>query len=344
MYDEIDRRPDLRYIVASSEGDALAIASGLWLSGSIAAVLCQNSGLGNMVNPLASLTDPFRIPVLLIVTLRGLPGTHDEPQHAVMGRITTQLLHLLEIPHAEIPQDAHAAQETLDTAVSTLTRDERPFALLVKKDTFVNTKRKVATYNNNTTPGLPNALVARDAVLRAIVDHVPADHAVIATTGHTSRDLLAIEDRPNNFYCVGSMGYANSIAHGLSLVGDRPVIVIDGDGAALMHLGNLSSIGHSRPTRLTHLVLDNGTYASTGGQPTASAIVDFPATARALGYCEAASCNGIADLLTHLDRPCVGPRLLHIRIADRHNENLPRPEQTPQAIARRFKAHLAASR
>ena len=89
MYDAIDRRPDLRYITASSEGDALAIASGLWLGGNMAAVLCQNSGLGNMVNPLASLTSPFRIPVLLIVTLRGLPGTHDEPQHTVMGRITT---------------------------------------------------------------------------------------------------------------------------------------------------------------------------------------------------------------------------------------------------------------
>jgi phosphonopyruvate decarboxylase len=129
--------------------DALAIASGLWLGGSMAAVLCQNSGLGNMVNPLASLTDPFRIPVLLIVTLRGLPGTHDEPQHTVMGRITTQLLRLLGIPHAEIPQDADAAQETLDTAVCTLTRDERPFALLVRKDTFVNTKRTVATHTRH---------------------------------------------------------------------------------------------------------------------------------------------------------------------------------------------------
>jgi phosphonopyruvate decarboxylase len=258
-----------------------------------------------------------------------------------MGRITTQLLHLLEIPCAEIPQEADAAQQTLDTAVGTLTRDERPFALLVRKDTFANTKRTVATAG--TAPGLPNALVTRDAVLRAIIDHVPLDHAVIATTGHTSRDLLAIEDRPNHFYCVGSMGYANSIAHGLSLTADRPVIVIDGDGAALMHLGNLSSIGQSRPTRLTHLVLDNGTYASTGGQPTASAMVDFPAAARALGYREAASCRGIADLLIHLDRPCAGPRLLHLRIADHHNENLPRPEQTPQSIARRFKTHLAAS-
>lgn len=335
LINEVISRDETCYVLASSEGDAVSIASGIWLGGQMAVVLCQNSGLGNMVNPLTSLNAPFRIPVLLLVTWRGKPGTKDEPQHALMGQITLELLTLLGIEWAHLPEDEAACMEALQVACNYIRREQRPYALVMAADIFSSTAPAAPLFGQEELP-------TRQEALTAFLDSVPADAVVVATTGKTGRELFSLSDRPGHLYCVGSMGYANALAHGIALSSQRQVYVLDGDGAAIMHLGNLTSIGASRPASLTHIVLDNGCYDSTGAQPSAAASVDFVAVAMAAGYAQARHCVSCADLGAALGRTSEpGPRLLHMAIRAGSMAQLGRPTEQPAEVARRLRRHLA---
>ncbi|MGM9516566.1 phosphonopyruvate decarboxylase [Roseateles sp. DB2] len=337
LINEVILREDTRYVLASSEGDALSIAAGAWLGGKAAVVLCQNSGLGNMVNPLTSLNEPFGIPVLLLVTWRGRPGEKDEPQHQLMGRITPELLSLMGIPWELLPDDDRAAQELVERAFAYMAREHRPFAIVLPGDIF---ESGAPLQLGDDAPQLPT----RAEVLSAFLEAVPRDAVVVATTGKTGRELFTLDDRPAHLYCVGSMGYASALAHGVALASSRAVYVVDGDGAALMHLGNLSSIGAARPERLVHLVLDNGSYDSTGGQPTASAEVDFAQVARASGYAGAQRCadlGAFSEALAHASAT-TGPHLIHMPIRRGSMDKLGRPTLTPHAVARRLQGWIEA--
>lgn len=334
LINEVIARDETHYVLASNEGEALSLASGLWLANKTAVVLCQNSGLGNLINPLTSLNEPFSIPVLLLVTWRGQPGTKDEPQHRLMGEITPELLTLAGVEWAVLPDDETGALASLQHACNYIQAEQRPYALVLTGNQFCAAQSPM--------PEPQTAYPRREEALETLLAHVNPDGVIIATTGKTGRELFTLSDRPEHFYCVGSMGYASAIAHGIALgCASLPVYVIDGDGAALMHLGNFAGIGASKPDNLIHIILDNGSYDSTGAQPTASPGVDFVAMAYAAGYAHAQHCNdsdSFAKALRQTD--IAGPRLLHVPIGIGSMAQLGRPTLSPYNVARRLQSHL----
>lgn len=324
-----------RYVLASSEGEALSIASGIWLGGELAAVLCQNSGLGNMVNPLTSLNEPFQIPTLLLITWRGYPGIKDEPQHKLMGEITPGLLSLMGIRWANISSDWQQTESVLNEACEYIKTNERPFAILIQDKAIDASECSPCNLVNSKKVEL-----TRIDALNSIIKTRQNDSILVATTGKTGRELFSLGENVNDIYCVGSMGYANALAHGISLTTNKHVYVIDGDGAALMHLGNLSSIGASAPKNFTHIILDNGAYDSTGGQATSSQYVDFVGISKSCGYKSAIKCETSLELqkaLLDLD----GPKLIYVPI-NIGSKVVGRPTTPPNQVARRLKSWLVA--
>jgi phosphonopyruvate decarboxylase len=343
--------PHLSYVGATSEGEAVAIAAGAWLAGRRSVMMCQNSGLGNAVNPLTSLNHPFRIPSLLIVTWRGQPGLKDEPQHAVMGEITGDLLDVMRLERAAFPSLPEEIDPLLGRIEAEMERTELPFALVMPKgsvsDEGLRQEPQPARPRGEATDlrsagELPRRIEALERVLALLPDEV----AVVATTGKTGRELFTLADREQHLYLVGSMGCASGVGLGIALNCPRKVLVLDGDGAALMKMGSLATIGAYAPPNLVHLVLDNGVHDSTGGQATVSPNVDFASTAIACGYASAYGCDsldGLDQALSAAMRADRGPSLIHIRIAAGSIEKLGRPTVAPYDVARRFKAFLGGS-
>ena len=343
----------LRYVGAASEGEAVAIAAGAWLAGRRTVVMCQNSGLGNAVNPLTSLNAPFRIPTLFVTTWRGQPGIKDEPQHEVMGRITHDLLRLMELTVEDAPADPAALGPAFDRAAAAMDATGLPVAWVLKKgdvddgglDAAPTGPRPPGRRDRFETGG---ARPTREAALRRVLELVDDRTAVVATTGKCGRELFTLADRPQHLYQVGSMGGATGMALGVALNTDKPVVVLDGDGAALMKLGSLATVGAYAPSNLLHVLLDNGVHDSTGGQATVSASVDFAAVALACGYGYAASADDV-DGFAHawaaakeVSAAVGGPAMIHLRIAPGSMATLGRPTVSPAEVAQRFKAFLAS--
>ena len=350
--------PDLTYIGATNEGDAVAIATGAELGGKRAVVMMQNSGLGNAVSPLTSLNAVFRIPVLLIVTLRGEPGgPHDEPQHELMGAITTQMLDTMNVAWAFFPQQTSEIAPALETAVSHMTKTGLPFCLVMKKDSVAPHKlaTKPLVRQPDATVAIPTAIAtptsattgevkrpSREEALRAVQRAALPEDIVIATTGFTGRELYACDDRHNQLYVVGSMGCASSIGLGLAWARpDRRVIVLDGDGAMLMRLGALATLAYEQPKNLVHVLLDNEAHESTGGQSTVSHSMDLAGVARSCGYADVSKVDTAEALESALrDRR---PGLRFVSLKTRHGvpDDLPRPKVTPREVAGRIRKLLA---
>ncbi len=337
------------YMAAASEGEAVAIASGAWLAGHETVVMCQNSGLGNAVNPLTSLNFPFRIPTLMIVTWRAGPGLKDEPQHELMGAITPGLLDLIRVAHRPFPASVEAVAPALEEARREMGRTGLAFAFIMEKGSVADdgfeagaTPPPGAGEAHDLTRGGPRP--ARIAAIESLLAVVPGAAAVIATTGKCGRELFTLADREQHLYQVGSMGCAAAMGLGVALNVERPVVVLDGDGAALMKLGTLATIGACAPANLVHIVLDNETYESTGGQPTVSPGVDFAAAALACGYRRAFTCDDLSGLETAAKSAlaAAGPSLIHARIARGSMKNLGRPTMKPFDVARRFKQFLSS--
>lgn len=337
----------LDYVAAASEGEAVAIAAGSWLAGKRAAVICQNSGLGNAINPLTSLNHPFRIPVLLVVTWRGGPGLKDEPQHELMGEITPGMLDVMGIPHLPFPKAEGEIEAALVEADAHMNATGMPFAFIMEKgdvakeplDASAPAPRPRGARDDRCTGG---DAPARMATMERMLSVLPEEAGIIATTGKCGRELFTLADRRQHLYQVGSMGCAAPMALGSALNTKRPVIALDGDGAALMKLGAMATVGAYGPDNLVHLVLDNGTYDSTGGQPTVSESVDFASVAVACGYAGAAACddlNGFEAALTAALNEG-GPRLIHMKIAKGSMSDLGRPTVHPSEVARRFREFL----
>lgn len=339
----------LHYVAAANEGDAVAIAAGADLGGRKAVVMFQNSGLGNAVNPLTSLTYTFRIPVLVIVTWRGEPGGHaDEPQHELMGAITPQLLDLMGIPWEIFPEEESAIGPALERAVAHMQAERRPYALVMRKGSVADSGKPVIPDGESPRPmppvSRPTPVAGRHAVLRAIRAAAAGRDLLVATTGFTGRELYALGDTANQLYMVGSMGCAVSVALGLAIARpDQRVIAIDGDGAALMRLGALTTVGAERPPNLVHLLLDNARHESTGGQATVSSTVDFCAIAAGAGYPSVGAIAEPAALQAALADTTPGLRFLHVPILPGVPAGLPRPATTPEQVAERFRAWLAGA-
>lgn len=341
-------RPALTYVGAASEGEAVAIAAGAWLAGRNTVVMCQNSGLGNAVNPLTSLNAPFRIPTLLITTWRGQPGSGDEPQHQVMGQITHKLLSVIDVEHEAFPKTAQQLPAALRHASARMAERELPFAFVmeqgsVRDDGLDLPARPHSDLGVREDLTMPGEAPSRAAVLERFLTLVDPAAAVIATTGKCGRELFTLADRPQHLYQVGSMGGASGMGLGVALNVSRPVVVLDGDGAALMKLGSFATIGAYAPAGLIHIVLDNGVHDSTGGQPTVSNSVDFAGVALACGYHQAVSCSTLDQFASAYRLAAAGPKpaLIHARIAPGSMSKLGRPTIAPADVARRFKSFLA---
>jgi phosphonopyruvate decarboxylase len=342
----------LHYVSMANEGDAVALIAGIALSGRRGVAMMQNSGLGNAVSPLTSLTWTFRLPQLLIVTWRAQPGVADEPQHALMGPITPRMLETMEIPWELFPSERSAIGPALDRAAAHMDERGRPYALVMQKGT-------VASYALKSGPGeaarrsnaatleplrlAPDARSSRQAALREVIAHTPVDStAVLATTGFCGRELYAIDDRPNQLYMVGSMGCVVPLALGLALARpDLRVVALDGDGAALMRLGAFATVGAYAPPNLQHLLLDNGVHDSTGGQATVSMGISFAEIAADCGYSSSLETDDVTRIGAWLDSPPVGgPRFARLLTRAGTPEGLPRPSQSPVDIKKRLMKHF----
>lgn len=342
--------PDMSYVSAANEGDAVAVATGAALAGRRAVALMQNSGLGNAVSPLSSLNWVFRVPILLIITLRGEPGLPDEPQHELMGQITTRLLDEMQIPWDWFPRGADEVEGALVVANWQMERSGLPYALVMRKGS-VDKAELQSRWSSPVEPAPFPAdgfeqrepVVTRHQALRTVVEQTAEDDSiVIGSTGFTGRELFAIADRPNQLYMVGSMGCASSLGLGLSLaLPEKTVLVADGDGAALMRMGNLATIGAYGQQNFQHLLLDNRVHESTGGQATVSASVSFAAVAKACSYQEAGEAVQLGELERFLQGRN-GPSLLHFKTARGVPDNLPRPDITPREVKQRLMQHLGA--
>ncbi|MDT9682409.1 phosphonopyruvate decarboxylase [Streptomyces sp. TRM76323] len=323
------------YLIASNEGEAVAVAAGARLAGRTPVVILQNSGLGNTVNPVTSLLHTLRIPVLLLVTWRGEPGRPDEPQHELMGRITPALLDAMEVRNEPFPARVADLDERLAVAAAHMRDTGLPFA-------FVVPKGAIGRYGGAPAPAAGPGLMLRAEAIDRIMRALDPRTLVVATTGKTARELERDRDRPGNLYVVGSMGCASSVALGVALhAPGRPVAVLDGDGAALMRLEAVVGIGHHAPANLLHVVLDNAAYESTGAQPTASPGVDLTAVALACGYRYARDVS-TAD---GLDRAvgtaaAAGPAMVRVRIAPGSDPALGRPALAPPDSAARFQKEV----
>jgi phosphonopyruvate decarboxylase len=246
------------------------------------AVMAQNSGFGNMLNPLTSLLMPYEIPALLLLSMRGWPDpATDEPQHAVMGGSCEEILDVLRLRFWRLPADAEAGllDDILTLAGRELDRG-RCATVLVGRGA-IGAPEAPAPVPGTTLP-------TRTDILRRILPRLRG-LPIVSTTGYTSRDLFALGDADNHFYMQGAMGHASAFGLGLAIGRpiDEPVVVLDGDGAMLMHLGTVSTIGAAAPVPLVHVVFDNGCYESTGGQPTSAPTTDIAAVASACGYASA---------------------------------------------------------
>ncbi len=337
------------YVGAASEGEAIAIASGAWLAGRKTIVMCQNSGLGNCVNPLTSLNYPFRIPTLLITTWRGQPGIKDEPQHQLMSQITQSLLETVRVRCLTFPRFPEEVAPVLEAAEMEMDANSLPFGLVMEKGTVRNEplgeqRQKARPEGKYSDLSSKNAKPpSRYALLEALLDITSEETAIIATTGKCGRELFSLSDREQHLYQVGSMGCASGMGLGVSLNTSKLVVVLDGDGAALMNMGNLATIGSCAPRNLAHIVLDNGVHDSTGGQATVSSNVNFAQVALACGYSEGIYCNttkGFIEAVSHVSRKN-GPILIQAKIKPGSINNLGRPTIRPQDVARRFQSFLA---
>ena len=338
--------PDLTYISSANEGDAVATASGAALAGQRTVAMMQNSGLGNAVSPLSSLNWVFRIPVLLLITLRGEPGLKDEPQHELMGQITGRILDDLQIPWDWFPRDAGSVEGALTVANWQMDKTGLPYAFIMRKGSVapasLHSRWKAAS-----GPGSPvdratgETGMTRHQALAMVIEQTPEpDSIVVATTGFTGRELFAIADRPNQLYMVGSMGCASSFGLGLSLtLADKRVLVADGDGAVLMRMGNLATVGAYGGRNFQHLVLDNGLHESTGGQSTVSSAISLAGVAAACGYRETSEAT-TKESLDQFLQGRNGPALQQLKIKPGVPEGLPRPSVSPVEVKQRLMRHL----
>ena len=351
--------PSLQYVSMANEGDAVALIAGVALAGGRrrGVSMMQNSGLGNAVSPLTSLTWTFRLPQLLIVTWRAQPGVPDEPQHALMGPITPKMLETMEIPWELFPSEIAAIGPALDRATAYMDETGRPYALVMQKGTVapyalkggsgVAKRARPAGHASLEPPRLaPGARASRQDALREVIAHTPAGStAVLASTGFCGRELYALDDRPNQLYMVGSMGCVVPLALGLALARpDLRVVALDGDGAALMRMGAFATVGAYGPANLQHLLLDNGVHDSTGGQGTVSASVSFAQIAAACGYASSLETDAVSRIGEWLGEPSIdGPRFARLLTRAGTPDGLPRPSVTPIDVKTRLMQHFGSS-
>lgn len=318
-------------IIAANEGAAVGLAAGHYLAtGRAGCVYMQNSGEGNAINPLASLTDQevYGIPLLLLIGWRGKPGIHDEPQHIKQGKVTTELLDVMGIKFDILSKEESLASNQIEHAVESL-KNKEVYALVIEKDTFEDYKLHNVVVNDLT--------LSREEAIQTVAAALDEKDCIVSTTGMISRELFEYRTAMNqgherDFLTVGSMGHASQIALGIALEQpQRRVWCFDGDGAVIMHLGSLAIVASKTPKNYIHVVFNNGAHDSVGGQPTVGLIIDLPGVANSLGYPITYSVDNRTDLERALDelKHQEGPVFLEIKVKKGNRKDLGRPTTTP---------------
>lgn len=327
-------------IIAANEGGAVALAAGYHLAtGKTGCVYMQNSGEGNAVNPLLSLMDAdvYRMPLLLVIGWRGEPGVHDEPQHVKQGKVTLSLLDAMGIEYAVLDENWEGQ---VDEALRVIRETNGIYALIVRKGTFEEYKLQ-----NQVASEWP---LGREEAIQIVVDKLRDDDIVVSTTGMISRELFEYREakhqgHAHDFLTVGSMGHASQIALGIALQKpNRRIMVFDGDGAAIMHLGNMAITASQAPKNYIHIVYNNGAHDSVGGQPTVGLEINLPQIGAAMGYKTVLNATNAEELnaaLSQLD-DCAKPALLQICVRKGNRKDLGRPTTTPQENKEALMAEL----
>ena len=323
-------------IITANEGAAIGLAAGHYLAtGQPACVYMQNSGEGNIINPLASLTDQevYNIPVLLLIGWRGRPGVHDEPQHVKQGKVTTGLLNIMGVNYEVLSKEEDKAAKQIEKAVKSLANKE-VFALVIEKNTFDN-------YQLSTVNSQLELTLSREEAIRTVAAALGEKDCIVSTTGMISRELFEYRTAMNqgherDFLTVGSMGHASQIALGIAMAKpDRRVWCFDGDGATIMHMGSMAIVANKAPKNYVHVVFNNGAHDSVGGQPTVGLDIDLPAVAKAVGYKTIFSVDTKDALEKHLSiinsQLSIDeyPIFLEIRVKKGNRKDLGRPTTTP---------------
>ncbi|WP_455664374.1 phosphonopyruvate decarboxylase [Phocaeicola sp.] len=327
--DHSDRK---NHIIAANEGAAVGLAAGYHLAtGKIPVVYMQNSGLGNTVNPLLSLTDKevYNIPVLLLIGWRGEPGIKDEPQHVKQGKVTLPLLEAMNIKTEVLVEEEDCLEGQISRCFSYMNETGEPCALIVRKGSF-------SEYELSVSPESVLSL-SREEAVRLVAGGLSKEDIVVSTTGMISRELFEYresvrEGHERDFLTVGSMGHASQIALGLALnASHRKVYCFDGDGATIMHMGALGIIGSQSPQNYYHIVFNNGAHDSVGGQPTIGFELNLPGIARHCGYATVLSIDNKEGLQETVQRlPFLpSPVFLEIKVRKGARRDLGRPTVTP---------------
>lgn len=318
-------------IIAANEGAAVGIAAGYHLAtGKAGVVYLQNSGEGNIINPLASLTDKevYNIPVLLLIGWRGRPGIHDEPQHIKQGKVTIGILNTMGINFDVLSKDEDKAANQIAKAVEALTQND-VYALVIENDTFEDYKLQNVEMNNLT--------MTREETINTVAAAIGDKDAVVSTTGMISRELFEArsvwnQSHERDFLTVGSMGHASQIALGIAMEKvDRTIWCFDGDGATIMHMGSMAIVANYAQKNFVHIVFNNGAHDSVGGQPTVGLKIDLPAVAKAVGYNTAISVDNKKELVEALKivKETEGPIFLEVKVKKGYRKDLGRPTTTP---------------
>ena len=327
-----DHLDEKHNIISANEGGAIGLAAGYHLAtGRIGCVYMQNSGEGNIINPLASLTDKdvYNIPVLLLIGWRGRPGVHDEPQHVKQGKVTLALLETMGIGHAVLSKDETEAGRQIAEAVARMKASKEVYALVIEKDTFDAYTLQHVRQNKLT--------LSREEAIHTVAGVLDEKDVIVSTTGMISRELFEYrtgkgEGHERDFLTVGSMGHASQIALGVALEKpDRKVWCFDGDGAVIMHMGGMAIVAEKAPTNYMHVVFNNGAHDSVGGQPTVGLDIDLCTIAKAVGYKATFSTDNKDDLAVILNevKNLDGPVLIQVCVKKGNRKDLGRPTTTP---------------
>jgi phosphonopyruvate decarboxylase len=324
----IDYPNELDYYNPTNEAHALGLAAGFYIgNGEIPIVFMQNSGLGNIINPLTSLNQIYRIPAILLVTWRGFGGAGaDAPEHDIMGRDLEEYLKVLHIPYEVLSEKRYVAQILKLKQIAQ--KQNIPVAAIVKDDFFKSYKQS----SKKVKSGLD--LYEAIKIIKQSLDK----YIFLSTTGFTSRESYKVKRTPD-FYMLGSMGLVSAIGCGVALAKKvKKIAVLDGDGAILMHLGIIPFIGSTKPKHFIHFILDNQSYASTRGQPTISKSVEFDKIALASGYKQAYKVNSGKKLHSLLSsvKDITGPLLVWVKLVPGYQDGIERVSISPETIKQHF--------
>jgi len=333
------------HVIAANEGNCTALAAGYHLAtGKVPVVYMQNSGEGNIINPVASLLNDkvYAIPMVFVVGWRGEPGVHDEPQHIYQGEVTVKLLEDMDISTFII------GKETTDEEVESAMENFRK-VLAQGKDVAFVVRKGALSYDGKVVYKNDNVMVRED-IIRHIVA-ASGEDPIVSTTGKASRELFEIREANGqshkyDFLTVGSMGHSSSIALGVALNRpERKVWCVDGDGAALMHMGAMAVVGANAPKNLVHIVINNGAHETVGGMPTVASQMDLVAIAKACGYPKAVSVDTFEALDRELKSAKAAEKLtfIEVKCSIGARENLGRPTTTALENKQNFMDFLSRS-